>query len=70
MTRDFVNPEKPWPHIQRLAAAAADSGFVLVPRSAASVPATLGPEGAAPLLISIPASQPFLVSNFCLVLHP
>ena len=32
VTRDYVNPEKPWPHVQQLAAATAEAGFVLVPR--------------------------------------
>ena len=32
MTRDFVNPEKPWPSIERLAAACAAAGKVLLPR--------------------------------------
>ena len=32
LTRDFVNPEKPWPHIHALAAVTAASGFALLPR--------------------------------------
>ena len=32
VTRDFVNPEKPWPHIERLAAATARAGKLLQPR--------------------------------------
>ena len=32
VTRDYVNPEKPWPHVQKVAAATAEAGFVLVPR--------------------------------------
>ena len=32
VTRDYVNPEKPWPHVQQLAAATAEAGFALVPR--------------------------------------
>ena len=32
MTRDFVNPEAPWPHLSSLAAATAAAGFHLVPR--------------------------------------
>lgn len=32
ITRDFVNPEKPWPHISGLAAVTARAGFALLPR--------------------------------------
>ena len=32
ITRDFVNPEAPWPHLQRLAAATAAAGKALLPR--------------------------------------
>ncbi len=32
LTRDYVNPEAPWPHLERLAAATAAAGKVLVPR--------------------------------------
>lgn len=32
VTRDFVNPEKAWPHLQRLAAATAATGRALLPR--------------------------------------
>jgi len=32
VTRDFVNPEKPWPHLAPLATAMADAGFLLLPR--------------------------------------
>lgn len=32
LTRDFVNPEKAWPHIAGLAAVTAQAGFVLLPR--------------------------------------
>ncbi len=32
ITRDFVNPEKPWPHLTSLAAATAAAGKLLVPR--------------------------------------
>ncbi len=32
LTRDFVNPEKPWPHIAGLAAVTARAGFALLPR--------------------------------------
>ena len=32
VTRDWVNPEKPWPHLQALAAATAAAGKILVPR--------------------------------------
>ena len=35
LTRDFVNPEKPWPHLETLAEATADAGKALVPRCAA-----------------------------------
>ncbi|GLC55761.1 hypothetical protein PLESTB_001026100 [Pleodorina starrii] len=32
LTRDFVNPEKPWPHLSHLAAATASAGKLLLPR--------------------------------------
>jgi FO synthase len=32
VTKDYVNPEKPWPHLQSLAAATAAAGKALVPR--------------------------------------
>lgn len=32
LTRDFVNPEKPWPHLAALEKATAAAGKVLVPR--------------------------------------
>ncbi|KAK9857972.1 hypothetical protein WJX84_000526 [Apatococcus fuscideae] len=32
LTRDYVNPEKPWPHVESLAAATAATGKVLLPR--------------------------------------
>ncbi len=32
VTRDFVNPEKPWPHLLPLAEVTAEAGFNLVPR--------------------------------------
>lgn len=32
LTRDFVNPERPWPHIETLAAATAQRGKNLLPR--------------------------------------
>jgi 2-iminoacetate synthase ThiH len=32
VTRDFVNPEAPWPHLSSLAATTAAAGFHLVPR--------------------------------------
>lgn len=32
VTRDFVNPERPWPHLQQLAAATAATGKALLPR--------------------------------------
>lgn len=38
VTRDFVNPEKPWPHLQRLAAVTAAAGKALMPRLAVYPP--------------------------------
>jgi FO synthase len=32
LTRDYVNPEAPWPHVVRLAATCAEEGFQLRPR--------------------------------------
>lgn len=32
LTRDYVNPEAPWPHVERLAATCAEEGFELRPR--------------------------------------
>ncbi|KAG1667348.1 hypothetical protein FOA52_001406 [Chlamydomonas sp. UWO 241] len=32
ITRDFVNPERPWPHLSLLAEATAAAGFALLPR--------------------------------------
>ncbi len=32
VTKDFVNPEAPWPHLTALAGTCADAGFVLHPR--------------------------------------
>jgi len=32
LTRDYVNPEAPWPHLEALAARCADAGFTLRPR--------------------------------------
>ena len=32
LTPDFINPEKPWPHIERLAERTADEGFELTER--------------------------------------
>jgi FO synthase len=32
LTPDFINPEKPWPHIERLARRTADEGFELAER--------------------------------------
>ncbi|KAK9855445.1 hypothetical protein WJX84_009597 [Apatococcus fuscideae] len=32
LTRDYVNPEKPWPHVELLAAATAAAGKALLPR--------------------------------------
>jgi FO synthase len=34
LTKDFINPEKPWPHIEQLAARTADEGFELTERLA------------------------------------
>ena len=36
LTKDYVNPEKPWPHVSALAAATAACGMHLVPRFALS----------------------------------
>ena len=32
VTRDYVNPEAPWPHLSALAQATAEAGFLLLPR--------------------------------------
>ena len=32
ITKDFVNPEKPWPHLRDLSEVTASAGFELVPR--------------------------------------
>lgn len=32
LTKDYVNPEKPWPHLHALAAATAATGKALLPR--------------------------------------
>ena len=32
LTRDWVNPEKPWPHVHALAGVTARAGFPLLPR--------------------------------------
>ena len=32
MTIDWVNPEAPWPHLEKLDAITRDNGFVLKPR--------------------------------------
>ncbi len=32
LTADYVNPEAPWPHVEKLAATCAEEGFTLVPR--------------------------------------
>jgi FO synthase len=29
---DYVNPEAPWPHVEKLAATCAEEGFALLPR--------------------------------------
>lgn len=38
LTKDYVNPEKPWPRIADLAAAVAACGKALVPRCSAAMP--------------------------------
>lgn len=43
VTRDFVNPEKPWPHLGSLARATAEAGFHLVPRLPIYAPFALAP---------------------------
>ncbi|GLI66925.1 hypothetical protein VaNZ11_010964 [Volvox africanus] len=47
ITRDFVNPDKPWPHLSSLAAATAAAGKLLLPRLPV-YPAFLGLRGGAP----------------------
>jgi 7,8-didemethyl-8-hydroxy-5-deazariboflavin synthase CofG subunit len=32
LTADYVNPEAPWPHVEKLAATCAEVGFTLLPR--------------------------------------
>ncbi len=32
LTADYVNPEAPWPHVEKLAATCAEEGFALLPR--------------------------------------
>ena len=44
LTPDHVNPERPWPHIDRLAALSAEAGFALRERLAAQPPYVLRPE--------------------------
>ena len=36
VTKDYVNPEKPWPHLRSLASATAAAGKALVPRYAST----------------------------------
>ena len=42
LTRDWVNPEKPWPHVQALAGVTARAGFPLLPRSVDLMPRARG----------------------------
>ncbi|MGZ4573278.1 MAG: bifunctional FO biosynthesis protein CofGH, partial [Blastococcus sp.] len=44
LTPDHVNPERPWPNIDKLARLAADAGFTLRERLAAQPPYVLQPE--------------------------
>ena len=44
LTPDHVNPERPWPHIDDLAALTAEAGFTLRERLAAQPPYVLAPE--------------------------
>ncbi|KAL6745591.1 hypothetical protein V8C86DRAFT_3035450, partial [Haematococcus lacustris] len=48
LTRDWVNPEAPWPHLEALAQATAAAGFLLLPRLPV-YPAYQGWRGAQPL---------------------
>jgi FO synthase len=47
LTRDYVNPEAPWPHVAKLAATCAEEGFELRPRLAV-YPEFLDKEGFVP----------------------
>ena len=42
VTKDYVNPEKPWPHLHSLAAATAAVGKALVPRCRPQTSLSLG----------------------------
>jgi FO synthase len=44
LTPDHVNPERPWPNIDKLAALSAEAGFALRERLAAQPPYVLAPE--------------------------
>ncbi|RFU20352.1 bifunctional FO biosynthesis protein CofGH [Geodermatophilus marinus] len=44
LTPDHVNPERPWPNIDKLAALSAEAGFTLRERLAAQPPYVLAPE--------------------------
>ncbi|SEO61319.1 bifunctional FO biosynthesis protein CofGH [Trujillonella endophytica] len=44
LTPDHVNPERPWPNIEKLAALSADAGFTLRERLAAQPPYVTSPE--------------------------
>ncbi|MEX5717474.1 bifunctional FO biosynthesis protein CofGH [Geodermatophilus maliterrae] len=44
LTPDHVNPERPWPHVDELAALTAEGGFTLRERLAAQPPYVLSPE--------------------------
>lgn len=47
LTIDWVNPERPWPHLDELRARTADAGFELVPRLPV-YPEYIGPQWLAP----------------------
>ncbi|KAJ9512994.1 hypothetical protein QJQ45_029203 [Haematococcus lacustris] len=55
LTRDWVNPEAPWPHLEALAQATAAAGFLLLPRLPV-YPAYQGWRGAQPLSHTPPLS--------------
>ncbi|MGI9608077.1 MAG: 5-amino-6-(D-ribitylamino)uracil--L-tyrosine 4-hydroxyphenyl transferase CofH [Acidimicrobiales bacterium] len=44
LTPDHVNPERPWPHVDSIAATLADHGFVLAPRLTAHPAYVLDPD--------------------------
>ena len=54
VTRDYVNPEKPWPHLHALASATAAAGKALVPRCAPT---------SHPLVICTPCTHPSASSS-------